>query len=81
MASSADRFYLHITAGSQEFCLERGPFGNLTFVDLPPLIGDRSGHGHVTLTYRYFRNNRFSSLRPMISSFQVCQGEFQFARR
>jgi hypothetical protein len=56
MAGPADKFYLHITAVPQKFCLERRPFGSLTFVDLPPLIGDRSGHGYVEITRRYFRN-------------------------
>lgn len=51
-----DKFYLHITAVPQDFHLERRPFGNLTFADLPPLIGDRSGHGQVEITRRYFRN-------------------------
>ena len=51
-----DKFYLHLTAVPESLNNERRPFGNLTFADLPLLIGDRSGYGHVEITRRYFRS-------------------------
>jgi hypothetical protein len=56
MAVTADKFYLHVTAVPNSLGIERRPFGSLTFADLPPLIGDCSGHGQVEITRRYFRN-------------------------
>jgi hypothetical protein len=56
MAVIADKFYLHVTAVPNSLGIERCPFSAAVLDQLPSLIGDRSGHGQVEFTRRYFRN-------------------------
>jgi hypothetical protein len=59
MDTSVDKFFLHITAVPKSIKIERRPFSTLTIDELRPLIGDQSGHCHVEITRRYFRNPVF----------------------
>lgn len=56
MAVTADKFFLHITTVSNRLGIERCPFSAVILDQLPSLIGDRSGHGLVEITRRYFRD-------------------------
>ena len=59
MATSADKFYLHVTAVPKSMSIERRPYSGLTIDQLRPLIGDQSGDCHVEITRRLFANPLF----------------------
>jgi hypothetical protein len=59
MAGPDDKFFLHVTPVEKSINIERHPFCGFTLDQLRPWVGDRSGHCHVELTRRYFRNPAF----------------------
>lgn len=59
MITSANKFYLHVTAVPKSVGIERHPFTNLIIDQLRPLIGDQSGHCHVEIIQRLFTNPIF----------------------
>ena len=59
MAGPADNFFLHVTPVEKSISIERRTFSATVLDQLPLLVGDRSGHCHVEVTRRYFRNPVF----------------------
>jgi len=59
MAGSDDKFFLHVTPIEKSLHVERVSFSAAVLDQLPGLVGDRSGHCHVEITRRYFRNQPF----------------------
>ena len=59
MAAPADKFFLHVTPVEKSISVERRPFFAAILDQLPFLVGDQSGHCHVEITRRYFRDLRF----------------------
>lgn len=59
MTGSPDKFFLHVTPVEKNISIERCAFSAAVLDQLPLLVGDRSGHCHVEVTRRYFRNPVF----------------------
>src|SRR5580658_3518494 len=56
MATTDDKFYLHITPVEKSISIERRPFSAAVLDQLPVLVGDRSGNCIVGMTRRSFRH-------------------------
>ena len=59
MADPPDKFFLHVTPIEKSISIERCAFSAAVLDQLALLVGDRSGHCHVEVTRRYFRNPVF----------------------